>query len=211
MLAKELGYTYIDSGAMYRATTLFALQNGFISNGVLDAEQFIHHLDEIDIAFDYDVESGKSVTLLNGKNVESRIRGIEVSKHVSPVARVPEVRAKLVAIQQKLGAEKGVVMDGRDIGTVVFPSAELKIYMTASPEVRARRRYDEMKMSDLGISLESVMANIRQRDQIDTTRKVDPLRQADDAVVLDNSELDQAEQLSWALSMVKDREAAAQA
>jgi len=203
-LAKRLGYTYIDSGAMYRATTLFALNNGYIVRGVVDEHAFVQDLDLIDISFQHDPVEGKCETLLNGKNVESRIRGIEVSRQVSNVARIPAVREKLVRIQQGLGKDCGVVMDGRDIGTVVFPNAQLKIYMTASPEVRARRRYEEMKMKDLGISLESVMANIQSRDKIDTTRKKDPLRQAGDAFVLDNSNMTQAEQLEQALAWVRE-------
>ena len=203
-LAKHLGYTYIDSGAMYRATTLFALNNGYVRKGILDEPVFIDNLDQIDIAFEHDPDTGKSMTLLNGKNVESRIRGIEVSRQVSVVARIPAVREKLVRIQQELGKKHGVVMDGRDIGTVVFPEAQLKIYMTASPEVRAKRRYDELKMNDLGISLESVMANIQSRDEIDSTRQKNPLRQAEDALVIDNSDMSQAEQLAKALAMAHD-------
>lgn len=159
-LAKELGYTYIDSGAMYRAVTLFALDEEIIENGVLDRDELLRRLHEVRIAFVHDPETGQSQTLLNSRNVESRIRGIEVSQNVMLIAPIPEVRKKLVQVQQEMGNSKGIVMDGRDIGTVVFPNAELKIFMTAAPDVRARRRYEEMKMNELGISFESVMANI---------------------------------------------------
>jgi cytidylate kinase len=210
-LAKELSFTYIDSGAMYRAVTLFALDHDLIINGKLDKERLVERLDEIHIRFEHNPETGLSQTLLNGKNVESRIRGIEVSENVMHVAPIPQVRKKLVHLQQEMGEERGIVMDGRDIGTVVFPDAELKLFMTASPEVRAQRRYQELKMKELGISFNSVMENIRKRDHSDTTRAADPLRQADDAVVIDNSGLTEKEQLELALSLVKKSIGKAQA
>lgn len=202
-LAKQLGFTYIDSGAMYRAVTLFALDKDLILNGELKKDALLARLDEIDIRFMHDPSSGESQTLLNGSNVEHRIRGIEVSENVMHIAPIPEVRRKLVQLQQEMGKNKGIVMDGRDIGTVVFPNAELKIFMTASPEVRAKRRYEELRMKDLGISFNTVMENIKKRDHSDTTRDADPLRQASDAVVIDNSHLTEKEQLLKALSLVK--------
>ena len=203
-LALHLGYTYIDSGAMYRAVALYVLENGLVREGKLDREGTLAALDDLVIDFHHDPMSQRNETLLNGRNVEARIRGMEVSRHVTLVSPVPEVRAKLVKLQQALGANKGVVMDGRDIGTVVFPDAEVKFYMTARTDVRAMRRYTELRSKGLEVDFESVKENIRRRDEDDTSRVADPLIQAPDAVVIDNSDLNEQEQFERALSVVVD-------
>lgn len=202
-LAQELDYVFIDSGAMYRAVTLFALQNG-IANGELDENELISRLAEIEIRFEFNTSSGASDVFLNGDNVESEVRKMQVSDYVSPVAAVKEVRLKLVELQQKMGINKGVVMDGRDIGTVVFPNAELKIFMTANNEIRAKRRFEELQSKGEKPSLERVKANLEKRDFIDTNRKADPLRQASDARVLNNSDLSREEQLSLVLKWIEE-------
>ena len=201
-IAKQLDYVFIDTGAMYRAVTLFALENKLI-NGVLNEIELISILPQIEITFEFNKERGTSDVLLNGKNVETEIRQMKVSEKVSLVAAVKEVRKKLVELQQKMGNKKGVVMDGRDIGTVVFPFAELKIFMTANKEVRANRRFEELQSKSEKTTLELVKANLEQRDYIDTNRKEDPLRQAEDAKVLDNSELSREEQIVIAMSWVE--------
>ncbi len=201
-LAQHLGYTYIDSGAMYRAVALFVMENGLVKDGVLDKEGLMRVLDGIDIRFQHDPMTDKSATYLNGRNVEQQIRTLEVSNHVTLVSPVPEVRAKLVRLQQALGRDKGVVMDGRDIGTVVFPDAEVKLFMTARPEVRAQRRYHELRLKGSNVSLADVEANIRQRDLDDTTRKADPLAKAADAIEIDNSDITAEEQFVKALDVV---------
>ncbi|TKG91193.1 (d)CMP kinase [Puteibacter caeruleilacunae] len=198
-LARELQYIYIDSGAMYRAATLFALRNNLINNGQVDQKTLISKLDQICIEFKYNESSQKADTWLNGENVEEEIRQLPVSQNVSPVATIKEVRQKMVALQQAMGQEKGIIMDGRDIGTVVFPDAELKIYMTASEEVRAQRRYDELIGKKQDVSFEDILKNVRERDYIDQNREESPLRKADDALILDNSNLTPVEQLQWAL------------
>ncbi len=203
-LAAHLGYTYIDSGAMYRAVALFVMENGLAPGGTLDRAGLLRALDGIDIRFQHDPMTGHSATWLNGRNVEQEIRGMAVSQHVTLVSPVPEVRAKLVRLQQELGAGKGVVMDGRDIGTVVFPDAEVKLFMTARPEVRAERRYQELLQKGIDADRESVIANIAQRDLDDTTRAADPLRKADDAIVIDNSDITAEEQFRRALEAVAD-------
>ncbi len=203
-LAQHLGYAYIDSGAMYRAVALYVMENGLVKDGRLDLDGLLGQLDGIDIRFQHDPMTDKSATLLNGRNVEREIRTMDVSNHVTLVSPVPEVRAKLVRLQQALGLEKGVVMDGRDIGTVVFPDAEVKLFMTARPEVRAQRRYHELQMKGAAVSLADVQANIRQRDLDDTTRKADPLTKAPDAVVIDNSDITAEEQFRKALDIVVD-------
>ena len=202
-LAQELDYVFIDSGAMYRAVTLFALQNG-IANGELDENKLISRLAEIEIRFEFNTSSGASDVFLNGDNVESEVRKMQVSDYVSLVAAVKEVRLKLVELQQKMGINKGVVMDGRDIGTVVFPNAELKIFMTANNEIRAKRRFEELQSKGEKPSLERVKANLEKRDFIDTNRKADPLRQASDARVLNNSNLSREEQLSLVLKWIEE-------
>lgn len=201
-LAQHLGYAYIDSGAMYRAVALFVMESGLVKDGMLDKEGLMRVLDGIDIRFQHDPMTDKSATFLNGRNVEQEIRTLEVSNHVTLVSPVPEVRAKLVRLQQAFGREKGVVMDGRDIGTVVFPEAEVKLYMTARPEVRALRRYHELKLKGSSASLADVEANISQRDLDDTTRKADPLTKAADAIEIDNSDITAEQQFRKALDIV---------
>ena len=202
-LAHHLGYTYIDSGAMYRAVALYVLQQGLVKDGKLMKDALLEQLDDIQIRFAHDPDTGRSVTLLNGRNVEKEIRGMDVSRHVTLVSPVPEVRAKLVKLQQALGEEKGVVMDGRDIGTVVFPQAAVKLYMTARPEVRARRRYDELKSKGVEVDYASVLDNIERRDEDDTKRAADPLIKAPDAVEIDNSDISPEEQFRLALAVVE--------
>lgn len=203
-LAKELGYIYIDSGAMYRAVTLYALRNGWINGGEPDKEKIIAGLSEIRITFKWDGEREKNITFLNGENVEDEIRLLQVSQNVSPVSTIAEVRHEMVKQQRENGKNKGIVMDGRDIGTVVFPDAELKIFMTASPEIRAERRYLELKEKGSDLGFEEILNNVLERDKIDSGRSVSPLRKADDAVILDNSFLTREQQLAWALNKVKE-------
>lgn len=193
-LAKALGYIYVDTGAMYRAVTLFALENGFFKEDVLDKSALIKSLVTIQLQFKFNEETQQSDIHLNGKNVEKEIRTLRVSNKVSPVATVPEVREKLVAMQQQMGKDKGVVMDGRDIGTVVFPDAELKLFMTASPEKRASRRYKELLDRGDKVTYEEVLKNVQERDRIDSTRETSPLKQAVDAIPFDNSDMGLEEQ-----------------
>ena len=202
-LAKAIGYTYIDTGAMYRAVTLYALRHQLFAGDQIDEAALQAALPALEIAFRMNAESGRPDTYLNEENVEKEIRGMEVANHVSPVAALGFVRKALVAKQQAMGKEKGIVMDGRDIGTVVFPEAELKLFVTASPEVRAQRRVDELKAKGMPASYEEVLANVKQRDFIDSTRAESPLRQAPDAVVLDNSHMSLAEQKQWILAQYK--------
>lgn len=197
LVAARLGYIFIDTGAMYRAVTLYALENGAIANGILNEEALIGMLDDIDISFRFNPERGASDIYVNGVWVEGKIRTIEVSNLVSSVSAVAEVRKRLVALQQRMGRDKGVVMDGRDIGTVVFPNAELKIFMTADPEVRAERRYRELQAKGERVSMEEIVENIRQRDHLDQTRAISPLRKADDAIVLDNGGMTLEEEMVW--------------
>ena len=202
-LAKELGYVYVDTGAMYRAVALYAMRSGLIQNGELNAATLINSLDGIELDFVYNPDKGFSEIYLNGEKVEGLIRSLEVSNQVSHVARIPEVRKKLVVIQQGIAGNKGLVMDGRDIGTVVFPDADLKIFLTASPETRARRRFKEMQDEGLDITFESVLENVTKRDLMDTTRKDSPLVKADDATVIDNSDLNVEETFDRAMSLVR--------
>ena len=203
-LAKSLNYIYIDSGSMYRAVTYFALQANMIEFEKVKEADLLQSLSKIQI--DFKEVDGEQHTLLNGEDVEYEIRGIEVSKHVSQVARIPQVRKHLVIQQKELGKNKGVVMDGRDIGTVVFPSAEVKFYVTADADVRAQRRFDEMSEKGYSdISLEMIKQNIEERDFMDTHRKVSPLMQASDAVLIDTSNLTQSEQLKMALNIVESK------
>lgn len=203
-LARELGYLYLDSGAMYRAVTLYALRNHLVENGRIDKQRLTECLNEIRIDFHFNSATGQNDTLLNGENVEEEIRQIKVSNYVSPVATIAEVRRTLVKLQQEIGRNKGIVMDGRDIGTVVFPKAELKIFMTARPEIRAQRRYDELKAKGQQVNFQEILDNLRERDRIDSGREISPLRQAEDALVLDNSYLTREEQLEWTLTRVKE-------
>ena len=196
-LAREIGYIYIDSGAMYRAVTLYCLENGlFTSEGIL-TEELKKAMPNIRISFQLNAETQRPDTYLNGEYVEDRIRTMEVSSHVSPVAALDFVREALVKQQQEMGKNKGIVMDGRDIGTAVFPEAELKIFVTASAEIRAQRRYDELKAKGQEASFEEILANVKERDHIDMTREVSPLRQAEDAIPLDNSHLTIEQQKQW--------------
>ena len=197
-LAKEIGYIYVDTGAMYRSVTLYALRhNLFNADGSIREEELKAQMKNINISFQLNKTTGKPDTFLNGENVEKDIRSMEVSSHVSPIAALPFVRAALVAQQQRMGAGKGIVMDGRDIGTVVFPDAELKIFVTASAEVRAQRRYDELKAKGMEADFNDILKNVEERDYIDSHRETSPLRKADDALELDNSQLTIAEQKQW--------------
>lgn len=197
-LAKKIGYVYVDTGAMYRSVTLFALRNGlFNADGSVKADDLKKMLPQVNVSFKLNAATGLPETYLNGEMVERDIRGMEVSSHVSPIAAIPFVREALVAQQKAMGKEKGVVMDGRDIGTVVFPDAELKIFVTASPEVRAKRRYDELQAKGQPADYDDILKNVQQRDYIDTHREVSPLRQAEDAIVLDNSHMTIEEQDAW--------------
>ena len=181
-LAREIGYIYIDSGAMYRAVTLYALENGMFEADHIDTERLKKQIEQIKISFKLNPDTGRPDTYLNGTNVEDKIRTMEVSSHVSPIAALNFVREAMVAQQQEMGKEKGIVMDGRDIGTTVFPDAELKVFVTASPEIRAQRRYEELKAKGQAASYEEILENVKERDRIDTTRTVSPLRKAGDAV-----------------------------
>jgi len=183
-LAREVGYIYIDSGAMYRAVTLYSIENGIFNGDVIDTEKL-------------NKETGRPDTYLNGVNVENKIRSMEVSSKVSPISTLDFVREEMVAQQQAMGKEKGIVMDGRDIGTTVFPDAELKIFVTATPEIRAQRRYDELKAKGQEASFDEILENVKQRDYIDQNREVSPLRKAEDALLLDNTDLSIEEQKKW--------------
>ena len=196
-IAARLGYIFIDTGAMYRAVTLYALDHGAIRSGVVDEEAVVDLLKDIEITFRFNPERGASDIYVNGDLAEGRIRTIEVSNCVSRVSSIREVREKLVAMQQRMGRDRGVVMDGRDIGTVVFPDAELKLFMTADPKVRAERRYAELRAKGDRVSMEEVLENVVSRDQADMNRAISPLRQAPDAVVLDNSRMSVDEQMAW--------------
>ncbi|HKK82529.1 MAG TPA: (d)CMP kinase [Prolixibacteraceae bacterium] len=203
-LAASLGYKYIDTGAMYRAVTLFALRNGLIQNKSVHKAQLISTLHEIDISFRHNPETEKTDTYLNGENIEDEIRALEVSNNVSQVATIKEVRQAMVEKQQEMGKDRGIVMDGRDIGSVVFPDAELKIFLTASVKVRAQRRYNELKAKGLDVYFDEIQKNIEERDHIDTTREESPLIKADNAIVLDNSNMHPKEQNEWLLKKVEE-------
>lgn len=197
-LAKEIGYIYVDTGAMYRSVTLYALRhNLFNADGSIGEEELKAQMKNINISFQLNKTTGRPDTFLNGENVEKDIRSMEVSSHVSPIAALSFVRAALVAQQQRMGAGKGIVMDGRDIGTVVFPDAELKIFVTASAEVRAQRRYDELKAKGMEANFNDILKNVEERDYIDSHRATSPLRKAPDAIELDNSNLTIAQQQQW--------------
>lgn len=197
-LAKEIGYIYVDTGAMYRSVTLYALRhNLFNADGSIREEELKAQMKNINISFQLNKTTGRPDTFLNGENVEKDIRSMEVSSHVSPIAALPFVRTALVAQQQRMGARKGIVMDGRDIGTVVFPDAELKIFVTASAEVRAQRRYDELKAKGMEADFNDILKNVEERDYIDSHRATSPLRKAPDAIELDNSNLTIAQQQQW--------------
>lgn len=199
-LAQQVGYIYVDSGAMYRAVTLFALRHQlFNADGSVKAEALQARMSDVKVHFKLDPATNLPVTYLNEERVEDEIRTLEVSQHVSPIAALPFVREAMTAAQQAMGEEKGIVMDGRDIGTAVFPHAELKIFVTASAEVRAQRRFDELQAKGLPASYEDILKNVQERDYIDSHREVSPLRQAEDALVLDNSHLTREQQNQWLL------------
>lgn len=202
-LARELGYVYVDTGSMYRAVALYAMRKGFIEDGGLKIGALINTLDDVELDFVHNPDKGFSEIFLNGEKVEGLIRSLEVSNQVSQVARIPEVRKKLVLIQQNMAGDKGIVMDGRDIGTVVFPNADLKIFLTASPETRAKRRYKEMVDEGRDIAYESVLENVTQRDLMDTTRKDSPLVKAEDAVEIDNSHMNVRQTFDTAMELVQ--------
>lgn len=196
-LAKRIGYIYVDSGAMYRAVTLYAIEHGMTHDGRIDREALVAALPDIHISFTKTESDGVQHTLLNGRDVEAEIRDMQVSSLVSPVAEIPEVRERLVRLQQEFGEHKGIVMDGRDIGTTVFPDAEMKVFVEASPEERANRRLREMEEKGMKVNYDEVLENIRTRDRIDTTRAVSPLRKAPDAHVLDNDRMSRQQQMEW--------------
>ncbi|NQU54179.1 MAG: (d)CMP kinase [Bacteroidetes bacterium] len=203
-LAQMLGYIYIDSGAMYRVVTLVALRKGLMPNGEPDVAKIIPELKNIKITFQWDETQGKNTTFFNGENVEEEIRQLKVSQNVSPISTIAEVRHEMVKQQRENGLTKGIVMDGRDIGTVVFPDAELKIFMTASPKIRAQRRFDELKEKGQNVDFDEILQNVEGRDKIDSNRAVSPLKRADDALILDNSNLTREEQLKWTVEKVKE-------
>lgn len=199
-LAKKIGYIYVDTGAMYRTVTLFALRNGVFNGTSLDAARLEALLPEVNVSFVLDPETNLPLACLNGEIVEQEIRTMEVSSRVSPIAALPFVRTLLTRMQQQMGEAKGIVMDGRDIGTAVFPQAELKIFVTASAEVRAQRRYDELTAKGEQVTLEEILKNVQERDYIDSHREVAPLKQAEDALVLDNSNMTREEQNEWLMN-----------
>lgn len=203
-IARKLNYIFIDSGAMYRAVTLYCLRNNLINNGKVNIPELKANLDKIKVSFRLNPETQHNDIWLNGENVEQEIRLLTVSQNVSPVAAVAEVRHLLVALQQEMGKSKGIVMDGRDIGTVVFPEAELKIFMTAQPDVRAKRRFDELTAKGESVSYDEIRSNIIERDRYDENRAESPLRKADDAIVLDNSHMTRKEQLEWILNRISE-------
>lgn len=202
-LAKALGYVYVDTGAMYRGVTLFAMQNGFLDETDANTVGLVESLDRIDLKFVYNEVLGFAEIYLNGSNVEREIRTMGVSRHVSKIATIEEVRKKLVSLQKAMGREKGIVMDGRDIGTVVFPNAELKLFMTASPEKRATRRYKELLDKGEDVTYEDVLKNVQHRDYVDSHRQISPLKKAEDAITFDNSDMGLQEQFDRVLDYTK--------
>lgn len=205
-LAREIGYIYVDTGAMYRSVTLFAMRNSlFDEDGSIKTDELKSRMNEINISFKLNSETGRPDTYLNGELVEKEIRTMDVSANVSKIAALPFVREALVAQQQAMGKEKGIIMDGRDIGTVVFPDAELKIFVTASAEVRAQRRYDELKAKGMPADFDDILKNVKERDYIDSHRETSPLRMADDALELDNSHMTIEEQKAWLMARYKEK------
>ena len=205
-LAKKLGYAYIDSGAMYRAVTLFCMQNNIIRDGKFTDDEVVRSMGKINLKFEVSSANGISEMFLNGKNVEKEIRGMHVSGFVSPISAIKGVRQKIVGLQREFGNGKGIVMDGRDIGTNVFPDAELKIFMTADENVRAQRRWKEMKEKKMNVSFEEIKENLSHRDYEDTHRQHNPLRKADDAVLLDNTNLSEDEQMQFVFELAQKKE-----
>jgi cytidylate kinase len=204
-IAKELNYIYIDSGAMYRAVTLYYLRKGYTGKGDLKMNSILAEIKDIHICFVYNPDILEYETFLNSENVEKEIRGIEVSSYVSRISQIPEIRFRMVELQRQIGIFKGIVMDGRDIGTVVFPDADLKIFMTASVDIRSKRRYDELKSKNIEIEFEEVRKNIIARDIADENRDISPLRRAEDAIILDNSRMTVAEQMEWVMKIIKEK------
>lgn len=205
-LAREIGYIYVDTGAMYRSVTLFAMRNNlFNEDGSIKTDELKSRMNEINISFKLNSETGRPDTYLNGELVEKEIRSMDVSARVSKIAALPFVREALVAQQQAMGKEKGIIMDGRDIGTVVFPDAELKIFVTASAEVRAQRRYDELKAKGMPADFDDILKNVKERDYIDSHRETSPLRKADDALELDNSNITIEEQKAWLMARYQEK------
>lgn len=205
-LAREVGYVYVDTGAMYRSVTLYALRNNlFNEDGSVKTAELEQQMPQINISFKFNAETGRPDTYLNNECVEKEIRSLEVSNHVSPIAAVPFVRTAMVTQQQQMGKDKGVVMDGRDIGTTVFPDAELKIFVTASAQVRAQRRFDELKAKGMPADFDDILKNVEERDYIDSHREVSPLRKADDAIELDNSNMTIPEQKQWLMDRFKEK------
>jgi cytidylate kinase len=202
-IAKELNYIYIDSGAMYRSVTLYCIRRGFIGEGKFDPAGIVKELSDIHIEFVYNPDIAEHETFLNSENVEKEIRGIEVSAYVSSISKIPEVRSRMVELQRQIGVFKGIVMDGRDIGTVVFPDADLKIFMTASVDIRAKRRYDELVGKGISVKLEEIRRNIVARDITDENRDISPLIKAEDAVLLDNTRMTVEEQMEWVRRLIE--------
>jgi cytidylate kinase len=205
LIAKELNYIFIDSGAMYRTVTLFSIRKGFIGNGGLNTQGIISEINNIKIDYIFNPESKKYETFLNCENVEEEIRNMEVASHVSRISQIPEVRSRMVELQRQIGAEKGIVMDGRDIGTVVFPDADIKIFMTASVDIRTKRRYDELRGKGIIIDFEEIKRNLIARDIADENRDISPLRRADDAIVLDNSRMSVEDQMLWIKQIIQKK------
>jgi cytidylate kinase len=204
-IAKELNYIYIDSGAMYRAVTLYFMRKGFTGKGELKMSNILEEIKNIRICFVYNPDILEYETFLNSENVEREIRGVEVSSHVSRISQIPEVRTRMVEQQRQIGVFKGIVMDGRDIGTVVFPDADLKIFMTATVDIRSKRRYDELRSKGVEVKFEEIRRNIISRDIADENRDISPLRRAEDAIVLDNSRMTVAQQMEWVMKIIKEK------
>jgi cytidylate kinase len=204
-IAKVLGYIYIDSGAMYRAVTLYCMRKGYINKEGINITGILNNLREIHVSFTFNPDIEEYETYLNTENTENEIRGIEVSAFVSRISQIPEVRERMVELQRQIGGSKGIVMDGRDIGTVVFPDAEIKIFMTASIDIRAKRRYDELKTKGNNIDFEEIKRNIVARDIADENRDISPLRRAEDAIVLDNSRMTVNEQMIWVMGIIENK------
>ena len=204
-IAKELNYIYIDSGAMYRAVTLYSIRRGFISDDRLNVEGIVSEINDINIEFIYNPDISEYETSLNSENVETEIRGLDVSSRVSRISQIHQVRSRLVELQRQIGVLKGIVMDGRDIGTVVFPDADLKIFMTASVDIRAKRRYDELRSKGMDVNLKEIRNNIVARDITDENRDISPLRRAEDALVLDNSRMTVGEQMEWIRKIIEEK------
>ena len=205
MIAKEMNYIFIDSGAMYRAITLWCIRNKFISDSYIDIESIVDGLKDINVSFIFNSETNTPDIYLNSENVESQIRSLEVTKYVSEISQIPEVRSSLVEFQRKIGVDKGIVMDGRDIGTVVFPDADIKIFMTASVDIRAKRRYDELKNKGLDVDFEEIRNGIIARDIADENRDISPLRKSEDAITLDNSRMSIESQMSWIKEIIEKK------